>query len=56
MGVIFHSWMVHFMDNPMKMDDDWGTPISGTPPYGEQYGEVMYEHTSPLLGARDMCH
>ena len=24
-----NSWMVYFMENPMKMDDDvWGTPIS----------------------------
>ena len=24
-----NSWMVYFMENPIKIDDDWGTPISG---------------------------
>ena len=24
-----HSWMVYFMENPIKMDDNWGTPILG---------------------------
>ena len=24
-----NSWMVYFMENPIKIDEDWGTPISG---------------------------
>ena len=25
-----NSWMVYFMENPMKMDDDWGYPYDET--------------------------
>ena len=24
-----HKWMVYFMENLNKMDDDWGTPVDG---------------------------
>ena len=24
-----HKWMVYFMENLNKMDDDWGTPVEG---------------------------
>ena len=29
MGVPQVRWMVYFMENPIEMGDQWGTPISG---------------------------
>ena len=29
----FHSWMVYFIENPIKMNDDWGYPHFRKPPY-----------------------
>ena len=43
-----HSWMVYFMDNPTKMDDDWGYPYFRKPPYRDFYYwyDLYYHNTS----------
>ena len=30
-----HSWMVYFMENPTKVDENWGYPYFRKPPYYE---------------------
>ena len=27
------SWMVYFMEHPTTIDDNWGYPVFGKPPY-----------------------
>jgi hypothetical protein len=29
------QWMVYFMENPTKMDDNWGYPYFRKPPFNE---------------------
>ena len=36
MGVPLYRWMVHFMENPTKMDDDWGYAYFRKPPFKQQ--------------------
>ena len=28
------NWLVYFIENPTKVDDDWGYPYLRNPPYG----------------------
>ena len=36
-----HSWMVYFMENTIKMDDDWGYHYFRKPPNMYEYDSNM---------------
>ena len=44
MGLPQARWMVYFMDNPTKMDDDWGYPYD----YGSHHVVMTSTVLTPL--------
>ena len=40
MGVPQTRWMVYFMEIPTKMDENWGYPYFGKPPFGLRCIEI----------------